>query len=473
MISRQAQVAGSLLLLPTLAALGFALLAAMPVAASPYVAPAVASVGVFLVFAVLLRRQIGENIFGELGFLYVGFIVAYTVLPAVAFVVTGFSDGGPIASLLPEPLELRAHLWRHLLFQSGVAIGYLILRGRRPSQAPVIAEDRGREDLTLLFVAVFIVVSVSVLSLTSAPVESYYDHYVRYDHLPWLQRKLVSVAIRLSLGLYCVLLVFLFRNYQKYRRIIPFVVAGIVAHEMVYSFGARIQALIVLLQAVGLYHFMVRPISLRKGVVALLALGTLFSAVEMLRAWEFDFTSARNVVAEEGLRPASEFVAVFFSGFHLYAERAQGALPAVEWPMFFHDFVSLFTFGDFTRWNPMNWYAFNYYPESEVPPFTLGPIANSAIWGGEADLLVRALVNGLFFAAIMRWFLRFKERWWGMSVYVYVFATCILTVKYSVFLHLSLIEKNLAPTLVLVSAVKVFRWSRQRDALPSETPSAV
>ena len=131
--------------------------------------------------------------------------------------------------------------------------------------------------------------------------------------------------------------------------------------------------------------------------------------------------------------------------------------------MFFHDIISLFTFGGFTRWNPMFWYWSNYYPEADVSLFTLGPIAESAMWGGEVDLLLRSVINGVFFAFLMRWFLRHKDRWWGVTIYVYCYATCILTLKYTVFLHLNLIEKNLILTLLLVQAARVVKFSRERS----------
>jgi len=227
-----------------------------------YLAPSLASIGVFVGFALLLRRQVGGDIFGELGFLYVGFIVAYTVVPAFAFAVTGLDEGGPLAQLLPEASELGKHLWRQVLFEAGVAGAYLLLRGRRTVSGPIIAYGRERDDRTLVVVVVVIAVSLSSAMLLSAPVSNYYEHYVRYDHLPWLLHKFVSLCIRLSLGLYAVLLVFLFRNYQKYRLIIPVVVTAICAYEIVYSYGARIQALIVLLMAMCLYHFTVRKVSL-------------------------------------------------------------------------------------------------------------------------------------------------------------------------------------------------------------------
>ena len=34
----------------------------------------------------------------------------------------------------------------------------------------------------------------------------------------------------------------------------------------------------------------------------------------------------------------------------------------------------------------------NYFPKSEVPPFTLGPIANTAIWEGHIGLLFRSFL---------------------------------------------------------------------------------
>lgn len=445
-------------LVALVALLGVALKFAIPDETALYLLPTLTSIFVFGLFWVVLQRQLGENIFGELGFLYVGLIVAYTVVPAFAFMTASFFQGGPLDQLLPEPGALRAQLWRQVLFEAGVAIGYLVMRGRGTWRAPTLVDLERRDRPTLVFVVLAIVIAVSAMTLLSAPVESYYDNYTRYDQLPWLAHKFVSLCIRMSLGLYCVLLVFLFRNYQKYKLVIPIVVLAICAHEIVYSFGARIEVLIVLIEAMILYHYTVKRISLKWGLLACAILIALFSAIEVVRMLD-DLSSARSAVEDAGLKPPSEFLAVFIPGFHLYAERAAGTLPPREWPMFFNDFISLFTFGDFTRWNPMDWYARNYFPQAQVAPFTLGPIADSAMWGGEADLLLRSLINGMFFAYIVRWFVRHGDRWWGLTVYVYCCATCILTLKYSVFLDLSLIEKNLLPVLMLVYAIRVVRFS--------------
>ncbi len=436
-----------------------------PGGASVYFGPTAASLLCFGLFALLLERQVGEGMFGDIGFLYLGLTVAYTVLPAFAFMASGLAEGSPLTALLPDPNELSAQLWRHVLFQSTVAIGYLAVRGRRKPEAVLVPEQPERDTRAVVFIAGLLIVCLASIILLSAPVASYYDHYVRYDHLPWLVRKSVSLALRLTLGIYCVLLVMLFRNFRRYRFAIPFVVAAICAHETLYSYGARIQSLIVILEAVCLYHFCVKRITLKQGALACLAVGALFSAVEVVRQLEGDIATAKSVVSEDGLSPAGEFFAVFFTGYHLYAERVAGSLPPREWPMFFQDFISLVTFGDVTRYNPMVWYAKNYYPSAAVPPFTLGPIADSAMWGGEIDLFFRGLVNGAFFACIMRWFLRHRQRWWGLTVYVYCYATCILTLKYGVFFLLNPIVKNLLPTLLLVALVRRIRFSGSGAAI--------
>jgi hypothetical protein len=440
--------------------LGLLLIPLLPEHMHPYLAPTVACVTVFLVFSVLLHRHVGEPILGEIGFLYLGIILAYTVLPAIAFMMIGFDDGSPLSQLLPDPAKLNRQLWRQAIYAAGVAAGYLLVRVRLPSRVPVITTDTQTDGRTLVVAALVIVVCLSSLVAMSGPVTSYYEHYTRFDHLPWLQHKFASLSIRLSLGLYCVVLVFMFRNYKRYKAIIPLTIAAICAYEMTYSYGARIQSLIVLLQAVCLYHYLVRRISLKVGLIAFLCMATLFSATEVIRRMQGDFDAARALLSEEGLRPATEFGAVFYPGYHLYEEREQGTLAPTEWPMFFNDAISLVTFGDFTRWNPMNWYATNYYPDVEIPPFTVGPIAESALWGGGPDMVVRSLLNGLFFAYLMRWFIRHGTKWWGLAVYVYCYATCILTLKYSVFLHLSLIEKNLLPTLLLAYVVRSLRFAR-------------
>ncbi|BDU75291.1 hypothetical protein METESE_02490 [Mesoterricola sediminis] len=299
-----------------------------------------------------------------------------------------------------------------------------------------------------------VLVCVLAVSLMSAPVTTYIENYTRYDHLGWLPRKFVSLCARMKQGFFVALLVFLFANYRQYRVLTWIAVLGMAAFEVVFSFGSRIESLIVLLMGFSLYHLNVKPVNMKKGLAACLILAGLFTGVEVLRSYDFDLSMAGGAVSAKGVNPASEFGAVYFTGFHLYEERANDAIPPKETPMLFNDFISLVMPNDFKRWNPQYWYADAYFPDSVVPPETMGPIADSAIWGGELDLLARSLLNGLFFAFIVRWFLARQGKWWSMAVYVFCFATSIMTLKYSIFYHLNPLFKTFLPTILCVEGLR-------------------
>lgn len=452
----------AVILLPLAGIVGFAFKATLSAEMADYLLPTLATFIIFVLFSAGLKWKVGDNLFGDLGFLYLGLAVAYTIFPVLAFMFGSSSSGDQLMLMLPAPSDLSIHLWRHVLFIFAIATGYLLVRGREIPHLITVKDSKGKDGSTIVYLIGITIFCILVIMFSSAPVSSYYDHYTRYDHLPWLARKFVSVCLRLKLGMYTILLTFLFLNYKKYRLTIIVIVIIICLHEMIYSFGSRIETLIILLEVTCLYNYTVKTISLKKGLLACLGLVLLFSVVELLRTAQFDLSSVQNKVSNEGFKSASEFGAVYFPGFHLYAERAQGTLPKTEWPMFFNEFISIFTFGDFSRWNPMVWYAQNFYPESIVPPFTLGPIAESAIWGGEVDLLLRGLINGAFFAFIVRWFIRHKNKWWGVTIYVYCYATCILTIKYAVFWHLTPLFKTILPTMLVVGVVRKLIPSKQK-----------
>jgi hypothetical protein len=79
----------------------------------------------------------------------------------------------------------------------------------------------------------------------------------------------------------------------------------------------------------------------------------------------------------------------------------------------------------------------------------MGVLADSAIWGGEWDLIVRSFINGALFAFLARWFLVRKDKWWALAIYIYCYATCIMTLKYSILYQLSPLFRTLFPPLIL------------------------
>lgn len=419
--------------------------------------PTLATIEVFLLFSIVLKTRVDGTLFGELGFIYAVFILAYTVLPGFTFLALNL-DVAPgwvwqqLTLLLPELSELGIHLWRHVLFFVCFCLGYLAVRGRIPLHVRAMAESGDKYVVIVLFVVV--VVSILCILLLSAPVDNYIDNYTRYDHLGWIPRKFVSLCARFKNGFFVILVVLMFQNIKRYKIFACALIVGMSIFEVVYSFGSRIESLFVLLIAIFLYGLYVKPITIKMGLTVFMTLATLFSVVEIMRSNRFDVTATRGAVQSGGMNPASEFGAVYFTGFHLYAERERGTLPPREFPMFFNDFVSLFMPNGFTRWNPQYWYARNYFPDSIVPPQTNGPISDSAIWGGNLDLVLRALINGAFFAYIVRWFISRKNKWWAVSVYAFCFATSVMVLKYTVFWHLNPLFKTFVPTILIVVGIK-------------------
>jgi hypothetical protein len=417
--------------------------------------PSFAVLAIFLCFSLWLRFQVQDNVLGEIGFVYLALAVAYTVFPAYAFLVLDSLSSGAgfqkLAELAPDQGELGLQLWRQVLFIAAIGFGYLLFRGKVAPKSNSIRNsgDTDKPIIRTLFVAVLF--SVIALWSLSAPVDTYIDNYTRYDNLSWIGRRVVTICVVLKTGGTLVLLTILFRNYRRYRLYIWAFVLLRAIYEVRFSLGSRIEAFEILMAAAILYHYCFKRITLKRGLLVMLAFGLVFSVIEMARSSDFDFSAFKETASQDQGMPAGELAALFVPGFHLYSERSQGTLPPVEWQVFFNDFISLVPLVDQTKWNPMYWYARNYFPDAIVPPMTLGPIAVSALWGGEIGLAILGLINGALFAFLMRWFAREGGRWQVMTIYVFCYSTCIMCLKHSIFYHLAPLVKIILPLLLIVS----------------------
>jgi predicted membrane channel-forming protein YqfA (hemolysin III family) len=79
--------------------------------------------------------------------------------------------------------------------------------------------------------------------------------------------------------------------------------------------------------------------------------------------------------------------------------------------------------------------------------------------------LVRSLLNGAVFALLTRWFLRRRERWLRTNIYVFACATCVLTLKYSVFYQIVPFTRLIVPVLLITAAADwgFRKWNRVVD----------
>lgn len=80
----------------------------------------------------------------------------------------------------------------------------------------------------------------------------------------------------------------------------------------------------------------------------------------------------------------------------------------------------------------------------------MGPIADSAIWGGEIDLALRGLFTGLGYGWLARWALKSRDRLFANVAYVFLFATSVMVLKYSLVYQVSQMLRTLIPAVLLV-----------------------
>jgi hypothetical protein len=417
--------------------------------------PLLASCSLFSIFCYLLWRRTKAYLFGEIGFIYVFLALAYTVSPAVKILLLDFNlpidfDGLNFAVLSPKPAEIANHFWRHVIFVFGISAGYLIIRGGTvafvTSQNECDIKDVG---WVIMIISFAMGGCILVVSLFLPIATTYIEHYTRFDNLSPFMRKVVEVCWNFKTGAYFVLLALMFSQYKKYKWLIFFMVAVFCIFEVVYSLGSRIVSFTIIMAVLGFYHFRVSPFSLKKSSLMLAIIAIVFSFIGLVRHFDYSFEDAQHNIFQKNDIRAMEFEAVFCTGFHLYFERENNTLPPRDWRMFFNDIISVIPFVDHITFNPQYWYARNYFQKAEVPPTTMGVLADSALWGGEFDLIFRSFINGAFFAFLVRWFLARKDKWWALVIYVYCFATSIMTLKYSILYQLSPLIRTLLPPLIL------------------------
>ena len=234
---------------------------------SAVAAPALVICAAYLLFATLISSRVKSGLFGEVGFVFLGFSVAYSVIPALNFLIIDFEfpldfDGLNFSVLNPLPSDIADHLWRHCLFIIMTMVGYIAGRGSDKKDFALRALP-AIETWVIFSVVGVILGCMFAISMLSDPVEDYWSHYTRFDSLSWVTKRLVYVFLILKSGGYYVALTLMFSDFQRFKYVILLFVLSISTYELVYSFGARIEVLSILLATLCLYHFNVRNIQFR------------------------------------------------------------------------------------------------------------------------------------------------------------------------------------------------------------------
>lgn len=413
-------------------------------------------------FNTSLKKRFQEFRYLELGYLVNLSISIYLIGPALVLITSGYVEGDPISYIFSgftgtNELDSKYNLLRILVFQGVFAFFYLVFRSKK-SERNLRFNVSSSKAIALIF-GLFLLLSYLILFGLSQGYDDYIESYKRYDHLNGPLRLFVSIIIRFKYSLIIVFLITLFSSYASNKRFILLICSILLVFEGVYSAGARITLLFVLIQIFFLYSlfFKVPRLNMKTLFLVFLPAFLAFFAIEKLRTNQVDNEGIDSLLALPG-----ELGAVFFPSLHLYEQRRLGVIPDKEVGMIFFDFIGSFIpTAKALELSPMHWYQENYFPNTEVPPFTMGPIANTALWEGNVGILIRPFMLALLLASFTNYFFSARKSVFSLLTYIFVFSTSIMIMKYSIFYHVTPFFKTVLPVylffLLIFSFLKFYR----------------
>lgn len=402
----------------------------------------------FFSYKVALKAGLG---FSDPALILSGFLTLYTMSPLIQnfmgvkiFLINSIYDY--------SSLEIFYHSVRFLVFNFLICALYFVFSDVA-NRNRIFREiefkfnvNCGRFDngkVALILAALILFLSVAALIAFAAPVNTYYDNYSKYDHLPGHLRTVVSIFKRLYWGVMPILVVLLLINFKS-KKIMVFTLALLLCVvDLVISKGSRINTFIILVQLIVVYNILVEKISLRKAALIVFPLIMIMSLIELLRL------SSGDVNIQDMALIPGEFNALFFPSIELFKMREFNEFPPVSDLMLFKDVYYILPFVNNPEADPMDWYWHNFHPNAPVAPFTMGPVADSAFFGGWLALILRSVVLAVNLFILRSLIMRFNHSWIALLIFSYSVSISILALKYSVFSFHEQLIKNLVPTIIL------------------------
>ena len=404
--------------------------------------PVLSLIFIFLLFIKYLVFISNKNLTSDIGFLYSVYILAYCILPSILFIYLDYDfpknfDNLNFAISNPKPDQIGIHLWRFCIFFVGFIIGYLFII-KKYLQINYIDNNINHKKL-LIVLSLILILSISIISILLPPADTYIENYTRLLNLDIVSTKILNFLLLLKKSLYIYVIFLLFVVFKDKKYLLLFFIAPIVFYEFYYSMGARIESFSIILLCIIFYSNIYYKIKLRYGLIIFLLLLLFFMIFAFFRESSFDINLLQDL-ASSFFSFTMELGGVFYPSFHLYSLSLSNQIPDRNILMFFNDLFLIIPGIDHIKYNSQFWYAGHFFPSFDIPPLTLGPIADSAIWGGEFDLFFRAIFNGIIFGFISN-LLANSQSSYRLMTYAFFYSTCILSLKYSVYFQIVLYIK--------------------------------
>lgn len=397
----------------------------------------------------------------EPGVIFGAFVLAYSVIPLLAFSIVNDIASHPQADVrlnddTASPKAVSAISWLHLWFFACFTLAYLALRKK---SEPFRAREFHAGDLDLAIGAALLTGCKLIVWLGlrhyDISAANYLEAYAHLNALPLLTRQILTHVSGLATTLSVLLCVGIMSR-RKYHWILP-IWLGLEAILLIEDQGSRTAVFVICLSILASYHYLVRKIS---ALLVLILLGVAFLMFVLVGAWR-DMGSEAGSIPEilTGMLIRNEFTSVFINALDVQRLRDAGMTDAIVPQFYFSDLVNVFPqqFLPLEKLDVSAWYVQSFYPEFAAlgGGYVFGIISESIVGLGYLDAGVRALLLGILFASVYVWIARKKRP----SLWMITFYIWLLVLSFKLFRGTTL---ALVPVFILdfLPAYVVFKVAR-------------
>ena len=419
--------------------------------AAPIVAPGLAISAVGVLFFLLSSRRDETGSWLEIGPLYLMIIILYALFPLLGNLVSGgiyteLSDARMLAYGVPSPDEIGAIGWMYFAYIAAFAIAYGMARGSNPIHAGGIR----RPDTTVIVAFLIFLGATELFKLYigiayNLKAATYAESYLVVRQLPLALRQINAFAVGGAFVAKLAVLLFLFLDFKRNRLWIALWLGVAVGSAFLQPNAERGGLFLLLLSALTLYHYVVKPVS----TTTLLVLGavgfTVYVALGILRT----FGSGR-VISPFGF---TDFDGIFANAFDLLKRKEAGEVHLPLSKLYLGD-VFVFVpqqFLPFEKFGAADWYMSQFYPEAwaEGGGAAFGAIAEGIIGSGWFDLILRGAFVGLLFAGVQRYAAQ-RTSFWTLLFYAWVVVYAYQCFRASTTVLLNFVVFRFLPPVLIV-----------------------
>jgi hypothetical protein len=430
--------------------------------AVPVVAPLAAIA--FLTASSILRlfQDDGQLPVFDLGALTILITAFYSSIPLIGFWLAGLQwtelSYLPLYQLNPSASEVGGFAWRHVLYLCSFTAAYLIFRGRIPIRCGPIRELRPTAIVAIAIVGAGLLMYFKLLELmfgvsydpsyndlaaTAASIASL-PHLVRqFSHNLFAILFLVKVAALLWL---------VSRWNDRRSRFVLFIWLAVEGFSTVTRMGGRTWYVMLLMASVLLYHRIVKPLSIARAAILIVALLGGALGYGLAR----DIGGGLHTVMQTGSSrwaAMNEFQALYGIAYDLHARQLAGTLGPIPWQIYLNDIVMLIPSQllPFAKADPCTGYTQSGGAEVGC---VLGVISNAVVGLDWAELIARGLGLGLLFAVVHRWYAWRQDSFWATLLYLCMCLWSYYTYRGSTFFFGYYILYRFVPLIVAVGLIQ-------------------